>query len=121
MERKWGVYKAHPIIVGACGGWGWRLAGWPAGGRAIDDEFWSLSLVSSPAAVAPFVAVVAEELRYSQVRRGAWNDPGLIVAGFSLATFAGLFLLSSTSEGRGKQASANTCMQMIGSIIFMSN
>jgi len=100
---------------------GWRLAGWRAGGRAIDDEFWWLSLVSSAAAVAAFVAVVAEELRCSEVRRGAWNDPGLIVAGFELATFAGLFLLSSTSEGRGKQASANTCMQMIGSFIFMSN
>jgi hypothetical protein len=79
------------------------LAGWRAGGRAIDDEFWWLSLVSSAAAVAAFVAVVAEELRCSEVRRGAWNDPGLIVAGFELATFAGLFLLSSTSEGRGKQ------------------
>jgi hypothetical protein len=100
------------------GGWGWRLAGWRAGGRAIDDEFGSLSLVSSAAAVAAFVA---EELRCSGVRRGAWNDPGLIVAGFSLATFAGLFLSSSTSEGRGQQASANTCMQMIGSFIFMSN
>jgi hypothetical protein len=97
------------------------LAGWRAGGRAIDDEFWSLSLVSSAAAVAAFVAVVAEELRCSKVRRGAWNDPGLIVAGFELAIFAGLFLLSSTSEGRGKQASAHTCMQMIGSFIFMSN
>ncbi len=53
-------------------GWGWRLAGWRAGGRAIDDEFWSLSLVASvAAAVAAFVAVVAEELRCSEVRRGA--------------------------------------------------
>ncbi|CAM6067871.1 unnamed protein product [Sphagnum tenellum] len=98
----------------------WGLGGgggWPAGERAdvpwpIDDEFGSLSLLSSAAAVAAFVAVVAEELRCCEVLRGAWNDPGLIVAGFAVATFAGLSLLSSTAEGRGKQASANTCMQI---------
>ncbi len=99
-------------------GVGEGVGGWPAGERA--DVPLMMSLVRSlslwcprlAAAVAAFVAVVAEELRCCEVLRGAWNDPGLIVAGFALATFAGLPLLSSTAEGRGKQASANTCMQI---------